>query len=98
MIYSRWGPSRWYTFWANRDDETRDNALFEVCSIVTFTAAELRDKREWCLRETKRLAELQSGWPVKDEEFDELRGYMLNFVADVDTHYLERGRDEQTKT
>lgn len=52
MSYSRWGSSRWYTFWcagASGEEEDGDNALFSVDCAHHFRAEELRDSLEDCL-------------------------------------------------
>jgi len=88
MSYSRWGSSRWYTFWAGQDiaTENRDTAIFRICCGAIFTAAELRADMESCLtRAVAQERNLMSGEkPVSDEEREELRGYMTEFLADID--------------
>lgn len=92
MSYSRWGASRWYTFWACQDERTenRETARFMVCPFASFTAAELRADIEGCLdramqAEAAEVDEITP--PVTEADREELRGYMLAFLADVDTKY-----------
>jgi len=89
MAYSRWGSSRWYTFWAGQDiaTENRDTARFKVGFVAAFTAAELQSDIEHCLTIVMEKEESQFRSLVSDEEREELRGYMLKFLADVDKAY-----------
>ncbi len=92
MSYSRWGGSYWYTFWSVQPDgvkETRDNALFEICTVTSFTAKQLRDDIDRCLVEvTKRCYENRNvtRMPLSSEML-ELREYMEEFVSDMDERY-----------
>ncbi len=106
MSYSRWGGSRWFTFWAGQDQSTenRDSAYFEISMIAAFTAGELRADIEGCLTDaatkegkgclpddaTERLrGYLGKALKVSDAERDELRGYMKEFLADINRCYPE---------
>ncbi len=91
MSYSRWGESRWYTFWACQDDatENRDTAIFEICAGVSFTATELRADIKTCVDLAITKERTRSGSSVPDEERQELQGYMADFLADVDEVYPE---------
>ncbi len=92
MSYSRWGESRWYTFWACQDDatENRDTAIFEICADASFTAAELRADIKTCVDLAAATEELRHDGPrVPDQERQELQGYMADFLADVDEVYPE---------
>ena len=91
MSYSRWIGSRWYTYWACQDDatENRDTAIFEICAGVSFTAAELRADIKTCVDLAVTEERTRSGSCVSDEERQELQGYMLEFLADVDAIYPE---------
>jgi len=89
MSFSRWGCSRWYSFWACQEDgkENRDTALFEICDCRTFTAKELRADIEACLTEAARAEVMSVVISVSDADREELRGYMLEFLAAVDRKY-----------
>ena len=90
MAYSRWGGSRWYTYWAGQAaTKTRDTALFEICDVATFRADELRADIDKCL-ELVAGVEQSKGFDVMASQLEELRGYMLKFLADVDKQYPER--------
>lgn len=89
MAYSRWLGSRWYTYWRVQPQgsvETRDNAIFEVCGVESFTAAALREDIDKCLEATRFAcgASEVASEPPTDEEMEELRSYMLAFLEDVD--------------
>ena len=52
MSYSRWGNSYWYTYWRAFYDpelENRNNAIFEISGVGSFTAAEIRKNINLCL-------------------------------------------------
>ena len=87
MSYSRWGgrgSSHWYTYWAVQDKETenRDTAIFDICSVMTFTAKDLRDDLNGCMELVKSKD--------PDGNIEELRGYALEFLSDVDEEYPEQ--------
>ena len=97
MSYSRWGNSFWYTYWVVAPgEETRDNALFDVCGVALFTAKELREDMDICLGEVKDSRRMAEGIEEQkalchDEEpegdIEELHGYMLEFLKDIDEKY-----------
>lgn len=100
MSYSRWGDSVWYTYWSthrkggNSGDETRDNATFEVCTVGSFTAAELREDIEQCVNRAMEAHNKQCADHFRADEADrnELREYMREFLADVEERYPKEGR------
>jgi len=84
MSYSRWGSSYWYTFWCaslKEETENRDNARFEICGVISFTAKELRSDMDACLEKVSR--------EHPDGDIKELQGYMEEFLSDVDEEYPE---------
>lgn len=86
MSYSRWSHICWYTFWCGQPSdqkETRASALFEVCGVCHFNAAELRKNIDLCVE----LACAKAGFEVKPDEAKELREYMADFLEDVDRKY-----------
>lgn len=87
MSYSRWGSrgsGHWYTYWFAQDDEieTRDNALFDICGVVMFTAKDLRNDVESCLNIVAKKDSL-----ADKDKLDELRIYISEFLEDVDKTY-----------
>ena len=82
MSYSRWSNSYWYTFWHVPDDKTkenRDNAKFTICTFGSYSAAQLRNKLDRCLHFVK--------CKEPDGNIEELKGYVAQFLADVDKEY-----------
>ena len=90
MSYSRWGSgSVWYTFWSSMgdDDETKDSQVFEICALISFTYKELKEDIEKCLTMVKSEAAFQYNdeSQPKEAEMNELMGYMLQFIKDVES-------------
>ncbi len=56
MSYSRWITSDWYTFWCTQDESTenRDTAIFEICTVASFTAEQLRKHLDDCMEHVKK--------------------------------------------
>jgi len=84
MAYSRWLTSEWYTYWQwqKAETETRDNATFTICEVCGFTAKELRDDMDQCLKVVdEHTSEFSDG------DLNELKGYMMRFLKDVDSEY-----------
>lgn len=81
MSYSRWGSSDWYTMWMAPpvDTENRDNAIFEIMCVARFTAKELRENIDDCMKKVQIIA--------PEGDILELRGYVSEFLADVDKEY-----------
>lgn len=95
MSYSRWagiGSGHWYTYWKVRERsviENRNSAVFEICEVTSFTAKQLRDNMDECLQKVKEID------PKGDVE--ELRGYALRFLKDVDSRYPKNRYKGQNK-
>lgn len=102
MSYSKWGSrgsGHWYTFWCIVDangkvkKETKDNALFVVFGVQSFTAKQLRDNMEKCIASVgSRDKTLESKYTInplasKKNRLDELKIYMDEFLKDVDNKY-----------
>lgn len=92
MSYSRWSYSYWYTFHAGGhggEPENRDNAIFEICTVTEFTAKELRDNLNGCLKKVQLLCEadkLRDPMP-SGADIVELGHYMHEFLEDIDRMY-----------
>jgi hypothetical protein len=88
MSYSRWGSrgsGYWYTFWCVQPKgkkETRDNAVFEICTLANFTAKQLRNNMDKCIKKVQKLDE-----SADNGKFMELRVYMNEFLNDVNCEY-----------
>jgi len=96
MSYSRWGGSVWYTFWASYSEIDlieRNKQIFEICTVRAFTYKELKEDIDKCIELTKE-AMIESekrgdlfSHDVKsysEEQFEELRRYMKQFIKDVE--------------
>ena len=91
MSYSRWGSrgsGHWYTYWRVQDKETenRDTAFFDICTVATFTAKQLRDDMDGCMAEVRKRDDTG--------DLDELRQYATEFLADVDRKYPSNASGE----
>lgn len=89
MAYSRWLDSYFYTYWCvhpSGEQETRDNAIFEVCSVARFSAKQLRDDIEACVQEAVRNCEGYD-WSPDERDVDDLRSCMKEFLRDIDSEY-----------
>jgi len=94
MSYSRWGSSQWYTYWCTAGEgvkENRDNAIFEICMVKSFTAKQLREGMDKCISEVKYIEDKNRNHCVSDKGLEELRGYMLDFLEDVNKEYPRGG-------
>lgn len=87
MSYSRWGgrgTGHWYTYWCTQPDgkkETKDNALFEICGVCSFTSKQLKDNIERCMRIVAKKDKVSEG------KLLELKVYMNKFLRDVEKEY-----------
>ena len=85
MSYSRWGNSYWYTYWhvyTGEDVENRNNAILDICCVMSFTADQIRKNINLCLGLVKEKE------PKGDIE--ELRIYMKRFLNDVDDFFDDK--------
>jgi len=89
MSYSRWSNSKWYTYWCvapERTIEDRDNAIFSICSTMDFSAKQIREDINDCLALVANYANSEYG-ELTSEHIDELGGYMVDFLIEVDLEY-----------
>lgn len=90
MSYSRWSNSRWYTYWlASSQPENHNSATLCVDDFdkpCYIEAARIRKDVDSCVRE---VVDKQGG---TSDEAEELKGYMLRFLADVDREYPRKTR------
>ena len=90
MSYSRWSYSLWYTFWASNDgflnQVLKNRQRFEVCSVASFSYAEIKDSLIKCLIKCEEVSEKQftPSRKITSVEERELQGYMLEFLYDMD--------------
>jgi hypothetical protein len=83
MSYSRWGNSRWYTFWSATDSDRREDQVFDVDCSFQFKYSELKKDRQACLRKVRAEYGELDKWEL-DEAYAELERYMLEFMKDVE--------------
>jgi hypothetical protein len=90
VAYSRWGNSRWYTYWlAQEHEDTRDTATFQICSLhgnIDFTAKELRQDIDSCVRRACLQTSDHERAATRAEGI-ELKGYMQSFLEDVEMDF-----------
>lgn len=103
MAYSRWSNSDWYTFWVwmGGDDGTKpDDEWFDVCNVRSFSYRMLKDDIDDCIERVKDAVNQSDYAPeykerlLTQESLDELRGYMHQFIADVEEEYKNREKDK----
>jgi len=85
MSYSRWLSSIWYTFWCSTEFPFRDDQIFEICAIKSFTYKQLKQDINGCLKIAYEIAnnDLKDGCTKK--QLKELKGYMKEFIKDVES-------------
>lgn len=81
MSYSRWSNSRWYTFWCVTESDKKEDQIFEICTVKSFTFLELKDNVSGCL---DRVAAIEE---CSEADLLELQSYMLRFISDVEKEY-----------
>lgn len=81
MSYSRWITSDWYTFWCTQDESTenRDTAIFEICTVASFTAEQLRKHLDDCMEHVKKVD--------PNGDIEELKIYVERFLVDVNKEF-----------
>ena len=103
MAYSRWGNSSWYTYWEVHpidSIENRDNAIFTICDVISFTALELRTNMESCLEKAiekryDRVIGLEENPDALERA--ELRIHMARFLWDIENSYPSDEEAEREK-
>lgn len=94
MSYSRWSNSRWYTYWHATESQFAEEQILSVDCDFTFSYADLKDNMEGCLRmvsekyrgyrKIRGEKKIRGQKKRKNKELKELKGYMLEFVSDVE--------------
>jgi len=86
MSYSRWSNSCWYTYYCVTYSDKRDDQIFMVCAITSFTYGELKKDLSECINKVQKMTRKIKS-PAKNytkKEFDELKGYILEFIDDIE--------------
>lgn len=90
MAFSRWSNSAWYTYWSasSYDDKHKENQVFEICDekFFRFTYEQLTTDMDSCLQKVKDYFE---GF-YTEEEYMELKGYMLQFLDRMDDEFRDK--------
>ena len=87
MSYSRWIDSKFYTYWASK------NEVYDKEDEVFLVHHDLRSYRGFTYTECKGMIgdilkiKGKMNFVDDDSEAEELQGYMERFVADVDKEY-----------
>ncbi len=81
MAYSRWTASRWYTYWLDQGrvpglEFTEE--MFIIGGLASFSFEALFNDMDGCLEKVRKVDP-----EATDEEIEELRGYMNQFLEDV---------------
>lgn len=92
MSYSRWGSSCWYTYWLAQEKEDYDTATFCICGLTEFTAKQLRNDLNGCIKKVKVMDK-----KADELDIDELIIYIKRFLKDVDDQYNIHGRSPAEK-
>jgi len=80
MAYSRWGGSRFYTFWISTDSTVGREQKFHIQEIgpsLTFTFTELHGDMQGCLDKTEafyakeREGSIRSNGDLKNPEYED---------------------------
>ena len=95
MSYSRWSNSVWYTFWTSISEDTqfklptkrlKNNQVFEICDLQNYYIS-YRELDELGVDVVVDQVKKFYSKSNSEEEFEELKGYLLAFMDDVDDHF-----------
>ena len=95
MSYSRWSNSSWYTFWSSTPENTpMEDQEFCVDCELHFSYKSLKKDMDKCINNVRshyefKMDEDNENRP-SDAEYDELKGYMLEFIQDVEKEFKDK--------
>jgi hypothetical protein len=77
------------------ESEKKNTQLFDVCGVQIFTYKQLKTDMEKCINKIKKLTKSKKNGKdmmfvavsYTEAEYEELRGYMKQFMADVDKDF-----------
>lgn len=73
MSYSRWGGSRFYTFWRSTKSKVKDDQIFDIMfdmgRELTFTYRELSYNMDGCLNKCEELCSKPYTWHMRKDFF-----------------------------
>ncbi len=84
MSYSRWCHSVWYTFYNTSGGKRKNSKKFTICDVKDFTYEELRKGTKKAIEKVKKIRP-----DYTKKEYDELRGYMLDFLCEVNDEFKD---------
>jgi hypothetical protein len=94
MSYSRWSNSIWYTFWSYSRSPKKEDQLFEICPIKSFTYKELKEngfdksieslKKHMLKHKNKNKLFFSDLKFFNEKDFEELKIYMKEFIEDIE--------------
>lgn len=101
MSYSRWGNSRWYSYWRiQADGVPRDKQEFAVDTLFTMgriTYGDMKADFESAVgRFVKDQIEQEPDFAPDAEEVAELKGYMREFMCGVEVEFGSQGPEKDS--
>ena len=92
MSYSRWISSEFYTFWsgsgATKKEDEEFCCMFSLDSAPHFSYNEVKD-----MIKNPEIMRYKITDDLLPEHLEELKGYMQQFIRDVDLEYSQRLRE-----
>lgn len=87
MSYSRWGRSRWYTYWCSvfkgdidqKAKRQKKYQTFTICCVADFYYHELKSDMRKCVDQVLKVIP-----DATEDELIELKIYMWRFIQDVE--------------
>ena len=102
MSYSRWTNSLWYTYWLAGDVDSKEDEMFDICTVKILKYSEMKDNIYGAIASVRQAIIDDKMDPeykkklLSDEALEELRGYMEQFISDVDEEYKKREQRGET--
>ena len=92
MSYSRWTTSEFYTFWSGSGAAKKEDeefcCMFSLDSAPHFSYNEVKD-----MIKNPEIMRHKITDDLLPEHLEELKGYMQQFIRDVDLEYSQRLRE-----
>ena len=86
MSYSRWLHSPFYTYWLSSQAKSKEEEVFACHVDLASTYYIKYPECVKALEDDKVIIDI-IGDDTPDKEIGELRGYIKDFVSDIDTVY-----------
>lgn len=102
MSYSRWGNSRWYTFWTASSGKTKDEQYLEVMIDhdrgSNFSYKQLKGNMDSCIDEVMKKCATESKWrAIKGVNEDESTPFIYEDLIDPPSPATQDESDELRK-